>query len=440
MSRAAPTERLDRQLPTVIIVLIACFVMLMGGFLLKNQCTSVFSPQTPTAPEVNAFSLGHQYSRLCYNDIQPLYGIRAVADNTFPYIHGEFTADHQLIDGAVEYPVLTGLFLWFTGLFASNASDFLVWNVVFLAPFGLISAYFLARLAGWRALMWAASPAVIWYAFHNWDLLVVAAVVAGLWSWHREKHVAAAIWFGVGCALKMYPIMFVVPLALERWYAGKRSDATKVFLAGAGSALAINLPFILITFDGWWGTYAFHKVRGPNFDSIWGLLGDGGTSSLFTMPTLNLTVAALTILWFALAVGAGMWRAHREGVFPFVQVAGAMLIAFLLWNKVHSPQYTLWLLPFFVVLRVHVAWWIAYGIVDTIAYFGIFKWFYDIVYQQEYFATPAKNAMVGAVWARAALLFALFVVFLLSKRADPPEEELALSHPPPSLEPVGDPA
>lgn len=417
------------------VVLVVCFVMLLGGYLLKAQCT---------APEGYD---GRQYSRLCYNDIQPLYSARAVQNNVFPYINGSFTEDRQLIGGAVEYPVLTGLFLWFTGLFVDDGNAFLKVSALFLMPFGSITAYLLGRMTGWRALMWAASPALVWYSFHNWDLLVVAAVVAGIWSWYRGHSIAAAIWFGIGGALKMYPILFVAPLALERWHAGKKADAARVFAAGAGALIALNLPFMLINFSGWWATYDFHKVRGPNFDSIWGLLADGSSSEWLFVPKLNLLVAVLTVSWFGLALGAGWWRAKKEGVYPFLQVAGALLISFLLWNKVHSPQYTLWLLPFFVVLRVHVLWWIAYAAVDTVAYVSIFKWFFDISYEGEFFATPAKNGMVGAVWLRAGLLLALYVVFLWSKPAAEREiepqggsEPALLSHPAPSLRSAGDPA
>ena len=434
MMADVPPETLVGKDKLVPVVLVACFVMLLGGYLLKAQCTA---PQGYD---------GRQYSRLCYNDIQPLYSIRAVADNTFPYINGSYTDDGQLINGAIEYPVLTGLFLWFTGLFVNDSNAYLKVSALFLMPFGMITAYLLARMSGWRALMWAASPALIWYSFHNWDLLVVAAVVAGIWAWYRGRSIVAAICFGVGGALKLYPILFVVPLALERWHAGEKKQSAVVFGAGTGALVAINLPFMLVNFSGWWPTYDFHRLRGPNFDSIWGLLGDGSSSEWLFAPKLNLLVALLTLTWFGLAFGAGWWRAKKDGVYPFLQVAGALLISFLLWNKVHSPQYTLWLLPFFVVLRVHVAWWLAYAVVDTVAYVSIFRWFFDISYEAEFFATPAKNAMVGSVWARAALLVILFAVFLRSRTAadgDPsgdrePREDFPL-HPSPSLATVGDP-
>lgn len=415
----------------VLVAVCICAVMLIAGFLLKGQCL---------APE--AFAQGHQYSRLCYNDIQPLYGIRSVANDVFPYVNGEFTADQQLINGAIEYPVLTGLFLWFAGLFVDDANSYFRVSALLLVPFGLLAAYLLGRMTGWRALMWAASPAVIYYAFHNWDLLVVAAVVGGVWFWHRGKPLWAAAMFGVGCALKMYPILFVLPLALERWVAGRRADAGKVLAAGAGTAIAINLPFIIINPSGWWATYAFHKIRGPNFDSIWGLLPGEWTSPWLHMPDLNLTVAILSLATFAGALAYGWHRSRDEGVYPFLQVAGALLVAFLLWNKVHSPQYTLWLLPFFALLRVNVGWWLAYAIVDTVAYVGIFRWFYDISYLGLDY-TAAKRAMTYSVWGRALLLALLLGVFLRSQPATEEAEEARAtfsSHPSDSLEPVGDPA
>ena len=413
----------------ILIVVSVCALMLMAGFMLKGQCL---------APD--AFAQGHQYSRLCYNDIQPLYGIRSVAQDVFPYVNGEYTADAQLIGGAIEYPVLTGLFLWFAGLFVEDGNAYFRASALLLVPFGLLSAYLLARMTGWRALMWAGSPAIIYYAFHNWDLLVVAAVVAGVWQWHRGRPTWAAVMFGVGCALKMFPILFVLPLALERWIAGRKAEAARVIAAGAGTALLINLPFMIINPSGWWATYAFHKERGPNFDSIWGLLQGRWSSSLVQMPELNLTVAVLTIATFIVVLAYGWQRGRAERVFPFLQVAGALLVAFLLWNKVHSPQFTLWLLPFFVLLRVNVGWWIAYAIVDTVAYVGIFRWFYDITYLGLDY-TLAKQAMTYAVWGRAALLVALLVVFLRSSVATGTEPRSALlSYPPSSLDPVGDPA
>ena len=78
------------------------------------------------------------------------------------------------------------------------------------------------------------------------------------------------------------------------------------------------------------------------------------------------------------------------------------MAAFLLWNKVHSPQYTLWLLPFFVLIRVNVLWWIGYAIADLMVYVGVFRWFYSFAVGEQSF--PALGMMENGIWARAALL------------------------------------
>ena len=94
----------------------------------------------------------------------------------------------------------------------------------------------------------------------------------------------------------------------------------------------------------------------------------------------------------------------------------------------HSPQYTLWLLPFFVLLRVHIGWWIAYALADLAVYVGVFRWFYDFVYQGLDF-TWAKKLLIAGVWSRAALLAALIAVFITAHE---------LSQPVPRVDVVGE--
>lgn len=436
-------------------MLAVCTVALIGGFFLKQRCSD---------PESN------QYRDLCYNDIQPLYGIRGVQEKTFPYVHGSLDETGELVDGAIEYPVLTGVFMWAAGLFVDDYRAYLDATAILLTPFALVAAYYLARLTGRRALLFAAAPSLVLYAFHNWDLLPVAAVVGGIWCWYRGRDVEAAVLFGVGAALKMYSALFILPLALYRWKAGDRSTTDPAAIAerkevaatgesvagrplpavvydrkgalqvlgwGIGTFVVINLPFIISNFDGWVATYEFHRARLPNFDSIWliGLHPDG--SSGFSPNVLNLLTTLLIVVSFGFAVVYGL-RRSRGQMYPFLQVSGAALVAFLLWNKVHSPQYILWLLPFFVVLRVSIWWWAAYSIADLAVYVGVFRWFYEFGFTGDLGAmTLPKNLMIGGVWLRALILLALYFVFLRARpTVEPQPTEPFVSHPPPRVESV----
>ncbi|MDQ3955163.1 MAG: glycosyltransferase 87 family protein, partial [Actinomycetota bacterium] len=406
--------RRGRRVGDVGLALAACFLTLLAGYFLKARCSSPDSDQ---------------YRDLCYNDIQPLYGLRGIDQHVFPYVNGSLQND-ELVDGAVEYPVLTGVFMWGSGFFAQDYREYLQASALLLAPFAFVAAYLLARMSAARALLFAGAPAVILYAFHNWDLLVVATVVGGFYAWYREKNVWAAVLFGVGGALKMYPLLFLAPLFLERLVHAEKREAWRVSGAGVGTWVAVNLPFVMINFEGWWTTYQFHSQRLPNYDTIW-LIGLHPDTNVNISPAgLNITTTALMVVSFAGALWLGWRRVRKDGEYPVIQVCAALLAAFLLWNKVHSPQYALWLMPFFALLRVNIGWWVAYSLADLFVYVGVFRWFYDFRFVGAEDMTAAKGLLVFGVWMRAALLAALFFIFL---RAGSAVRDRLSSQAPPSL-------
>jgi uncharacterized membrane protein len=388
------------------LVLVVCVIFLFGGYTLKARCLGHFNERS--------------YKDLCYNDIQPLYGLRLFRtvggeqQRTFPYIHGQLVGG-DLRGGAIEYPVLTGLFMWVSSAPVHDADQWFRISALLLAPFALLTAFLLTEMAGRRALLWAAAPALVLYSFHNWDLLVVAASVTGIWLWWKRRPGWAGVLFGIGAALKMYPILFLAPLVLDRIHARDKKGALVAGGAGLATVVAVNLPFALANWDGWIATYLFHERRGPNFDSIWNLGWPNWTPEHF-----NLVSGVLTASFFLACLVGGYAIARRRNVYPFVQVCGALLATFLLWNKVHSPQYTLWLLPFFVLLNVSIVWWVAYAIADLAVYVGVFRFFYDYGFQR--FDSVAKDVMTVGVWARAGLLLCLVVVFLTARSRGEPDD------------------
>jgi hypothetical protein len=117
---------------------------------------------------------------------------------------------------------------------------------------------------------------------------------------------------------------------------------------------------------------------------------------------------------FMIACMLGWARYQRERTYPWVAVSAAMLCGFLLLHKVHSPQYTLWLVPMFVLLRIRWGWIAAYFVADAAMGIGIFRWYYEIGWGKHggIFDGLAAQAVMVGVWGRAALLAALFFAFL----------------------------
>jgi uncharacterized membrane protein len=383
--------------------LLGCVAVLtLAGYLVKAQCIGHYNERRD--------------SNLCSNDVQVLYDVRGMREHPFPYVHGDLLHTDQgprLTGGALEYPVLTGLFAWLPALVADDNGSYLRLTALLLAPFSLVTVWLLSRMVRWRALLYALAPPLVWYSFHNWDLLVVCATVAAFHAWWRQRYAWAGAWLAVGASLKFWPLLFVLPLLLDRLAAGDRPGARQSLTSFAVVLGAVNGPFLLASPRGWWAPYAFQQDRAADItsNSIWFWGFDPAVST----GTLNTLVPLLLVLGTGLACAAGWWRARGEGVFPFVQVCGAVLAVFMVTNKAHSPQFALWLLPFFCLLRLRWGWWAAYLAFDALLYVGLFRWYYALGTDAPDYGL-AYQALVLGVWGRAVMLVLLYVVFL---RSDP---------------------
>jgi uncharacterized membrane protein len=421
-----PLARTGRVVLAVLVLLTG--VTLLLGYENKARCTGPeFDDTGRSAPDYDV-----RIERdVCYSDIQHLWIGRDIDQHVFPYLSGSITSDGQLLGGSVEYPVLTGLLIWAGAVFAETDAGFLLGSALLMAPFGLVTGWLLGLLARWRALVWALGPPVVLYAFHNWDLPVVACAVAAVFAvhgWHTDRTLvqrgtAAGVLLGLGFALKLYPGAFVLPLTLYVLAASRPGKldwrgAVRVPLAAAAAVVLVNVPFMLAGYEGWRASFTFQQLRKVDFTTnsiwFWGFRPESDPDNVDFQSTMDWLSPTLVLLSFAVAVAVGWWRYRREGTYPWVGVSAAMLCGFLLLHKVHSPQYTLWLLPFFVLVQVPWSLVVAYLLADLAMGIGIFRWYYQIhsgLPSGIYDGFAAQAVTIG-VWGRAALLVALFVVFL----------------------------
>ncbi|GAB3286999.1 glycosyltransferase family 87 protein [Parasphingorhabdus pacifica] len=399
------------------------------------------------------------YRDACYSDIQNLWLGRDIDRHVFPYVHGGIEEDGSLYGGVVEYPVLSGLLIWAGAIFVDTDAGYLAASALLMAPFGLAVAWWLGRLSGRRALLWALGPPLVLYAFHNWDLPVIACATAAVFVMHRwrvplrRRSALAAVLLGIGFAFKIYPGMFVLPLALyvlaggpggAELPAGRRFDvpgALRVVGASIATVVVANLPFAVAGFEGWAASFEFQSNRQVDLstNSIWYWAFRGHTDEQSFQEAMSMVSPTLVLGACALACWIGWRIRERSGTFPWIQVSAAMLCAFMLLHKVHSPQYTLWLLPFFVLVSVRWGWIVAYFLADLAMGISIFHWMYlnmSGLPNGIHDGFTAQALMIG-VWGRAALLVGLFVAFLSARAnvdgTNPPGGRI-------SARPLGEPA
>lgn len=278
---------------------------------------------------------------LCYSDIPILYVTRGLAG--FPYL--SWPVDGQ----PLEYPVLTGLFTWIASLPAADNVSFYWVNVA------LLFCCFLVALAAtattvpfrvWDGLLMAAAPSVALAGLINWDWLVVALTALGIWAWARARPVVAGVLLGLAIAAKFYPLLLFGPLLVLAFRRQRMTAATQTLASAVVTWLLVNVPFAVLNFEGWSFFFRFSAERGQDFGSPWLALSIYG----FPVPRAALDQVGVALLvLFCAAIAALIWYAPRPP--RLASVLFLVVAAFIITNKVYSPQFVLWLLPLAVLAR-----------------------------------------------------------------------------------------
>lgn len=349
-------------------------IVLSFGFGLKNQCTGHVWD-------------GFQYRSSCYNDIFGLYTFRGLHEEPIPYIHGSGELDDDVDEngnrterGDLEYPVGTGLLIAAVALATSNGVTFFHLTSLILAMCAGASMGALAWLAADKRRLFylALAPTLALYAFHNWDLFAVAAMVGALALFARGSDRWAGAAMGFGAASKVFPGILLPVFVIARYRQTRKIPWAMVGISAA-VFIAMNLPFALINAKGWFMPWDFQSTRFPNFETHWYMLyrhfGLDGTASSFWWTIFPKGTSLASLGLFAIS-GAWLLRAEtrRETFRPYTAAFGLMLL-FLLTGKVYSPQFNLWLLPFFVLVRMQLRTFIVFSITDAAVWIAVSYFF-----------------------------------------------------------------
>jgi uncharacterized membrane protein len=364
------------------------------GFLNKAACRA------------GAWNVGaEQFQAHCYTDIYPLYFGEGLWKGQIPYL------DHP-----VEYPVLIGAAMqaaawpvhWITNpeIRGREFFDVTVAGLVICALIGVLATAVLAgRTRRWTALLVALSPALILGSFINWDMIAMALTALAMVAWARKRGVAAGILFGLAVATKFYPIVLLGALFLLCLRAGRLREFRVTGISAAVAWLVVNVPVAALNFTGWERFYQLSSSRGADWGCIWyffeverwPVVDNLDVSQLNGVTLVLFVLAAALIALLTLAAP----RRPRVG-----QVFFLILAAFLLVNKVWSPQYVIWLVPLVVLARPRLWSYLLWQIAEVGYFFAI--WAYLITV-----SSPGTPGGIGSGLYFAALLARFGTVALL---------------------------
>jgi uncharacterized membrane protein len=163
--------------------------------------------------------------------------------------------------------------------------------------------------------------------------------------WSRSRPLAAGILIGLATAAKLYPVLLLGPLLLLCLRAGRMRAWGAAFGGAVGAWLVVNLPVMLFATKGWAKFYTFSQERDVDYGSVWLIISQQTGK---TISGANWYATALMLLLCAGIAALSLYAPRRP---RFAQLAFLVIAAFVLTNKVYSPQYVLWLVPLAALAR-----------------------------------------------------------------------------------------
>lgn len=364
---------------SLVLVILAAVAVVALGAVQKGPCAAHERADTSYA------------SKLCYSDVPVLYAERGL-NLPIGWFGGENPRIHP-----IEYPPLTVLFMEASarvtqhldgdtpavlaarqaragepiparGPFAPKESTFYWVSAAALAPFGVAALVLLVLLlepAAAQRFALVAVPLVVATGFINWDLLPMFLVTAALLAWRAGRPGVTGVALGLGTAAKLYPALLLGPIIVLGLRERRLRPALVATVSAAAAWLVVNAPAYLLHPHAWREFWHFNSTRPADFGSAWyaaHLVGLDVPASTINIVYLGwLVLACLGVL----AIGL---RAPRT---PDLAALGLLLVtAFVVANKVDSPQYVLWTLPL-VALSCRSGRLLAFWCVSELLYFVV---------------------------------------------------------------------
>ncbi len=211
----------------------------------------------------------------------------------------------------------------------------------------------------------------------RYDLFPALLTILALYLLITDKPLASGFCIGVAVGVKLYPMVIIPVLGL---YLLTKKDGISLrrFMLGGGISVLTIIPFFLLSPNQFLSFLSYHQQRGLEVESLMsGLillgktLGYGSAEIVYNYTAFHLSApyADIALRWlpylatimFALVFASCYMHFRRESghqIIPtdsLVAYTTIALLIFIATNKVFSPQYIIWILPFVPLLRFRYA-------------------------------------------------------------------------------------
>jgi len=269
-----------------------------------------------------------------------LYAERVVTSGELPYI-----------DFPVEYPQLAMphmIVLFAIAAALGTPMLFVYLHAILMFGFYVVATlcvYFIAldlyddeHRAYIAGIIMATAFSCIYFVLTKYDALPTCCMMVALLLFVKRRSLAASATTAIGGMTKWVPFIALPYMIIHDW----KNNAKNAILPSIGIVLAIVgvvlIPCFIASTENTLFAYSFHFGRQAQSESIYFfidyLLGFALTAQFSTILTVGSQLIILGMYW------RGSASVRRTII--YISLA---LFAFIVLNKVFSPQYILWIAP-----------------------------------------------------------------------------------------------
>ena len=257
-----------------------------------------------------------------------------------------------------EYP--TGMQMFFRLIFlipgvTTNYIEYAAIVCSMLALCALLTTYVLYKILklqnqGCNQMwwLWILAPSYLFYGLLNLDFLTLITIVLAHYYFLQQRYLVAGAYLALGVTVKVFPI-FLIPV----YFFATPKTMRKQFIGFIiGVWCAFNLPAFILNPSEW--LFPFQWQIQENFartshDGSWTWV----LYKLFNSMGIGSLSGKLSLILFATSY---FYFIRKYWHLPLSRKLCAVMLLFLLTDRVYSPQYNLYILPFLVLVDYKVNW------------------------------------------------------------------------------------
>jgi uncharacterized membrane protein len=276
-----------------------------------------------------------------FSDIRGFYGLHFYdGQNLWPFSE-KTLAGSTKVQHPVEYPALTGLVMWLLSFLVSPSKtavyDYYRITAAFQIVLLAISAYLILKLAGKKyGFYFILAPAVLYSLNRNWDIWAIAAMLLAIYLFDKKRFQLSAILLAVSIATKFFPLVLMLPIMIIFLKNKQLKLFIRYTLTTAVAWAVINLPFVLINYEGWAYFYKFSAERGLGSASFFEITN-------IILPSITFNSIHFYILNVLTLVAITTYFVKLKSVPTLAATSFFVMFGFILFNKQYSMQYVIWL-------------------------------------------------------------------------------------------------